>query len=449
MKKLVFIVLATALATTAHAGWWRTYGGEGEDDGHCIQLTSDGNYIIAGVKGDSLCLIKTDTSGEIIWAHTYGNNTGIWVEQTSDGEFVIAGTHETDLLKVNSVGDSIWSQDYGIASKCVQETSDSGYIVTGSSNDRLALVRTNSQGDTLWTRFYTEPGNNLNRGYFIQITNDGGYIITGMTGYSNEEGYGWSLLWLIRTDSEGNLLWTRKYGLEEYEHASEGNCVLQTSNGGFVVVGGTDNGLWFLLTDSTGDTLQTHIYKSGEGGEGYNIQPTIDSGYIITGSTAYMVAMNTLSLASGDLWLLKTNNEGDTLWTRTYGGDNSDAGRCVQPTQDSGFVVTGYTSSFGPEGLYLLKTDSLGLLGIVEQPITNPHLHWKVLSSVGDKIVFCYSDMPQGFHASIFDVTGCKVDELHSLNPNGTLTWGETHFPGVYFIKINDKNSTVKLVLVR
>lgn len=455
MKKLALLaVLASALATTAYAGWWRTYGGEGYERGNCIQMTSDGNYIIAAQKDNTLWLIKTDTAGNVIWDSTYDESRGRvtrWLEETNDGGYITAPRTPT-LLKVDAQGDIIWSRDYDFYSYCVQETPDDGYIVVGGTNgwghdESLIVARTNSTGDTNWLRTYTEPGNNENVGYFIQRTNDDSYIITGYTGYVDPEYHFWQKIWLLKINDDGDVLWSRTYGGDEdWEEIKKGLCVRQTSDNGYIITGYL-NGLLLLKTNTVGDSIWSKTYISPQRGEGYNVQETQDSGYIITGTTEVVVAY--LNSPDRSLWLLKTDGNGDTLWNRIYEGE---LGHCVQQTNDSGFLVLGATVSHGAgaSDVYLLRTDSLGLLSISEEAMSEGFHQWEITSSVGSQIVLRYSNHPHGFQASIFDVSGRRIDELHASSSSGILTWGKLHPAGVYFVKVKNTTDTrtARVVLV-
>jgi hypothetical protein len=151
--------------------------------------------------------------------------------------------------------------------------------------------------------------------------------------------------------------------------------------------------------------------------------------------------------------LLKFNGNGDTVWSRLYLlYDYNDFGYGVQQTSDSGYIITGYTSDDSSVDLWLIKTDSLGFANVTE-PETPPvtHLDWQIPVSVGRQITLHYTNHPQGFHASIFDVTGRKVDELHAVGQSGTLTWGESYGAGVYFVVPDDSvmQQSYKVVLVR
>jgi hypothetical protein len=346
--------------------WTKTYGGKKVERGFSVCQTSDGGYIIAGktysygAGGSDVYLVKTNSVGDTLWTKTCGgtaDETGFSVCQTSDGGYIVAGsTYSYDagadhvyLIKTNADGDTLWTKAYGgIRGRSVCQTTDGGYIVTGikwsSSADRYDafLVKTDSVGDTLWTKTY--GGTDDEEGFSVCQTSDGGYIVTGHT---KSFGAGGSDVYLVKTDSVGDTLWTKTYGGTEDEH---GRSVCQTSDGGYIVSGNTNSfGAWLwdaylVKTNANGDTLWTKTYGVIGGPSrdlGYSVCQTSDNGYIVTGST-----MN-WSIVGADVWLLKIDSNGDSLWTRTYGGTDADGGFSVCQTSDGGYIVAGYTMSVG------------------------------------------------------------------------------------------------------
>jgi hypothetical protein len=253
-----------------------------------------------------------------MWTKTYGEGVGNCIIEISDSNLVILGSSVWDphnpggggdlrLLKINSDGDTIWTKTYGDTNydDCgysVRETSDGGFIIVGSTasfgaNDQdVWLLRTDEYGDTLWTK--TFGGDSADVGKCIQITNDGGYIIVGST---KSFGAGGEDVWLIKTDSNGNALWTKTYGdsLKDW-----GNYVIQTSDSGFVLVGGvnwgSDRNCWLIKTDTNGDSLFGKAIPNTRFGQ--CVIETID-GYLLCG-----VGL------PGPGFLAKTNSIGDTLW---------------------------------------------------------------------------------------------------------------------------------------
>jgi hypothetical protein len=359
----------------------KIYGGINRDEGYSIQQTPDGGYIIAGFTysfGAGLSdvyLIKTDSLGNTSWTKTLGDSS--WegsrsVQVTTDGGFIIAGytssvgagLGDVYLVKTDSTGDTLWTKTYGGISNdigySVQQTFDGGYIITGRTASFGAgfydvyLIRTDSLGDTLWTKTYGRAA--WDEGSSVQQTSDGGFIVTGLA----DEVWAGSWLgevYLIKTDSLGDSLWTKTFGDSYY---NRGYSVQETSDTGFIITGVYGrapqfSSVYLINTDSQGDTLWTRTYDGGIAG--YSVKETSDGGYIISGLTW-------TNVGGYDVYLIKTDSLGDSLWTRTYGCMNRDYGWSVQETSDGGFIIGGYTYSIGAGStdVYLIKTDGNGLV---------------------------------------------------------------------------------------
>lgn len=340
-------------------------------------------------------------------------------------------------MKVKSQGDIEWTMNCCAYSYCAQQTSDGNYIVIGGEESEgigiyCGITKTNQEGDAIWFQgIYGQWGAwSINPGEFIQETQDGGYIFTGKIGLEIEEMGIQLAIWLQKTDSVGNMVWSRQLG-GEYEGAQDnGYCVKETNDRGFIIVGERTRSLWLLKTDSLGDTVWTKTFN----GTGYSVQQTQDGGYIVAGRIgSFVTSFNPWRY---DLLLLKTDSLGDTLWTRKYPDvENGTAiGYCVQQTSDGGFLVVGELNG----DIYFLKTDSLGLLGISEPyPVTHPSLPgFELVQPIGPTVTLRYSNYPGGFRASVYDAGGRRVDELRAASQTGTITWGEGTPPGVYFIKV-------------
>lgn len=248
--------------------------------------------------------------------------------------------------------------DYGYS---VQQTSDGGYVIAGASysfgvvHDDVYLIKTTATGDTLWTK--TLGLLNYDAGFSVQQTGDGGYIIAGTT---NSVGAGYDDIYLVKTDINGDTLWIRTIGRTWYDY---GYSIQQTSDGGYIITGYTDslssgNGdVYLIKTDAVGNSVWTKTFGGGGGDDGWSVRQTTDGGYIIAGSTVSFGA------GGGDVYLIKTNANGDTLWTRTYGNTGDDYAFSIQQTSDGGYVIAGNTDTCSAgdcSNVYLIKTDAAG-----------------------------------------------------------------------------------------
>ena len=443
VSSAVLLVLLLFSLSQAQQRWERNYGGAGNDQGWSVEQTSDGGYIVAGRSdsfGDSIqvYLVKTNASGDTLWTRTYGgvgNDYGNSVQQTQDGGYIVAGwttsfgnSEQVYLLKTNASGDTLWTRAFGGASTdvgfSVQQTSDGGYIVAAWSLSfgnvgQVYLTKTTASGDSLWTRTY--GGTNDDGGYSVQQTLDNGYIVTGYTlSFGNVV-----QVYLIKTNSGGDTLWTRNFGGAGNEF---GYCVRQTSDTGYVVAGNTNsfgngNQAYLIKTNASGDTLWTRT-NGGTGSEGASsVRQTSDLGFIVAG--------NTSSFGNGDqVYLVRANASGDTLWTRTFGGAGSDYGYSVQQTQDGGFAVAGWTSSFGnSQQVYLVKTDANGNVGVEEKAVSSPVSRFPFSLRPNPFTSFATLPGHEADRFSLYDLSGRRVGTYKGDRI------GEGLAPGVYFLR--------------
>jgi hypothetical protein len=363
---LVGLGVGKSVAQAPSWEWVKTFGGSDWDWGSSVQQTSDGGFILVGTTrsfgagGPDVWLIKTDAEGNKLWEKTFGgirDDRGHSVQQTSDGGFIVvgdtgsfgAGWGDVWLIKTDANGNKLWDRTFGGSfadwGSSVQQTSDGGFIIVGNTGSFGAgwgdvwLIKTDADGNKLWDRTFGGSGSDFGRS--VQQTSDGGFIIVG---YTESFSAGGPDVWLIKTDANGNKLWDRTFGGSENDL---GYSVQQTSDGGFILVGATTSfgagwaDVWLIKTDANGNKQWDRTFGGSSLDSGRSVQQTSDGGFILVGYTG--------SFGAGwaDVWLIKTDADGNKLWDRTFGGSSYDYGYSVQQTSDGGFIIVGATRSFG------------------------------------------------------------------------------------------------------
>ncbi|RKX69691.1 hypothetical protein DRP53_07370 [candidate division WOR-3 bacterium] len=424
----------------------RTYGKAGITDiGYSVWPTADGGYIIGGTTepGDYFrsYLIKADSVGDTIWSTVSSTYNGIIVSvlQTDDhGYFsldknIYSGSFNFQFARYDSSGKNLWRKSYGgdkdEEPHALKATKDGNYIAIGGTksygwlNWEVWLVKVDTSGNLLWSRTYWGAKDEI--GYDIDLVGDG-YIIVGFT---NSLGAGDRDVLLIRTDSIGDSLWMRVYGGPDDDI---GMAVRATPDGGFIIAGATYSfgaggyDVYLIKTDSLGDTLWMRTYGGPDWDGGFGLCLSADSCYVVVGET------RSYGFGLSDLYLLKVDRDGNLIWEKTYGFADEDRGYEVHLTPDHGFIIVGATR--GEHGndwqVYLLKVDSLGNIGVSESPgydlpiriYPNPSSGWLFIDGDGVSSV------------TLFDVSG---RELRRLSVGRRV---KLNLPaGIYFLRIETK----------
>jgi len=327
-------ILVKANASNGDTLWTKKFGNPYSDAFYSIKNAHKGGYIAAGfsnranASSPAMLVIITDANGTAVKTRTYGGSAysqAFGVEPAADSGYLVAGyiqkasTSDRDiyLLKINNAGDTLWTSSIGAkstnpndsvndAAYAVVAAPDGGYFLTGSLNGytsyggKIFLMKVSSTGQQLWTKTYA-----MGIGFSLTLTGDNGVAISG----SLQEGSSQDII-LIKTDTDGNLLWKKTFGGTGYEY---GATMIETSDGGFAISG---------ITDSKGSGLE-------------------------------------------DVYLIRTNSSGDGQWEKTYGGTDVDQGFGLVKMPDNGFCITGLSNTDGSY-IFLNRVSSDGAQGWVK-----------------------------------------------------------------------------------
>lgn len=284
---------------------------------------------------------------------------------TTEGGFAFTGTtngyggsNYLFIVKTLANGDTSWMRAYVTANTVhgwsIAQCADSGFVVCGNTG----LARVDKNGNMLWTYVY-----NIAIFHAVTITTDGGFLFTGSVGSSG--GSNGTDVYLLKTDVNGVKQWSKKMGGAQDDYAT---WVRESADGNYILCGSTASfgaGGWdtyVIKTNTLGDTLWTKVYGSSaaDGGNSsvkQSIEQTIDKGFIIGSYSAGFA-----SAGMTDAYVIKTDSLGGVQWSKTYGGAVNDVCSSIKPTTDGGYIFTGYTSSFGGGGtdIFVVKTDVNG-----------------------------------------------------------------------------------------
>jgi uncharacterized delta-60 repeat protein len=376
----------------------KTISGSVLNGAYSIIQSSDGGYVVAGwtysfegfgAGGPDFYVVKLDSSGNVQWTKTIGGSYEdfAWsITQSSDGGYVVAGeTYSYEhmyVVKLDSSGNVLWTKTIGVSSwdfaTSIIQSSDGGYVVAGytwsfGAGDRdFYVVKLDSSGNIQWAK--TIGGSSDDEAWSIIQSSDGGYVVAGGTW---SFGAGGSDFYVVKLDSSGNVLWTKTIGGSLTDVAWS---IIQSSDGGYVVAGVTesfgagDRDFYVVKLDSSGNVLWTKTIGGSSDDEAWSIIQSSDGGYVVAGWT------KSFGAGDWDIYLVKLDSSGNVLWTKTIGGSSWDFATSIIQSSDGGYVVAGGTESFGAGylNIYVVKMDANGNV-CFSQNITN----YSVSSNVG------------------------------------------------------------------
>lgn len=387
MMRLVFLCvillqLLTGNGLFAQVQFTRVYGGGGYDSGAEVIQTVDNGYLVSGQSSSfsedlssQILLFKTDENGYVEWRKLYGDQFADKAEsmvETSDGNLLIAGFSETIensyqfyALKLTLAGDTIWTRKYGGSDwdfcKQVVALSDGGFGLFGQTYSKGAgegdfyLVRLNSDGDTLWTKTYGGMADEF--GESIALANDGGFFLAGHT---ESFGAGGKDMYVVRTNADGDTLWTQTFGGAEDDYCY---AVATTADGGYILGGGTMNlsadKLDIILRKEEG--TQQWVKTESHEGDAYVTDVLVETS---TQNVTIAAIVAPGDNGARDGRILRYGADG--VWNgvaKSHGSQEIDEVYDIKLTSDNGYVLVGKTEGYLNrfEDVWLVKTNNLGL----------------------------------------------------------------------------------------
>ncbi len=369
----------------------KTYGGPLSDRAVSVQQTFDGGMLVAGYTissgsgGNDGFALKLDNKGNTQWYKVFGGSADDQINSAytvTDGGFILVGEtvsftstlSDIYVVKLDMGGNLLWSKLYRTAGNqhgtSVIQTEDYGFLVcgytdgSGAGNDDALVMKLDFDGNVLWINTYGDAFNDY--GISIKPYDDNSSI---MTGYTFSGGAGGGDITLIRLDANGNIAWTKYYGGSGLDQPSD---VEITSDNGYIVSGitysfGLNTGDSYIFrTDDDGFVYWSRTFGGANLDRLFSVKQTFDGKYISAGVTA--------SFGSGleDVFLIKLYGDGVFEWAKTFGSTSDDAGASITARSDTGFVLAGYTQSYGAgsNDIYAIALRENGISCGSDNPIT-------------------------------------------------------------------------------
>jgi hypothetical protein len=389
----LFFMIGAAVAQAPSIQWETCIGSSLNENAYCIRQTSDQGSIVCGSTGtNNFGVTKLDAAGNALWRREIGGaglDVATAIEQTSDLGYIVAGyTNSSNsgdvgitnggfdywIVKLTIAGDLEWQKSYGGSAnellRSIHQTTDGGYIVSGSTrsvdgdvagghgSDDMWILKLNASGDLIWQRALGGSGSDLGADA-IRQTSDGGYIVAGNAGSSDGDLAATLLegnIWVIKLTASGSIEWQKTYGALYGALRAYGICL--TADDGYAVLGVTwsptgnatgNHGLtdyWVLKLNYTGAMLWQQSFGGSSLDEAHDILEDTDGGLVVTGwSTSFDGDVTQNHGGPDDFWVVKLSATGSLLWQKTLGGNLGEQAYSVCLTAAGDYLVAGYTKS--------------------------------------------------------------------------------------------------------
>jgi len=314
-------------------------------------------------------ILKLDGNGNLVWQKTLGgtnNDVAFSITKTIDGGYAVAG--------FSASNDSDVTGHHGT-----------------SATDDYWVVKLDSNENMQWEKSLGGTGDDW--AYSVIQTTDHGYAIAGYSDSNDGDvngNHGNGDEWIVKLDSTGVIQWSRTLGGSGSEQA---RSIIQSSDGGYVVVGETASNdgdvigyhgdttvqfwepdYWIVKLDGAGNIQWQKALGGTSTDQAYSILQTSMGDYVVAGQSGSNDGDVTFNHYAFDYWIVKLDGTGNILWQNSFGGTGSDEARSVAQSSDGGFVVTGISTSndgdvtgqhgnggiVGTTDYWVVKLDSVG-----------------------------------------------------------------------------------------
>jgi len=409
--------VTVAVAQVPNVDWDKSLGGSNYEEIHSLTATQDGGVLAAMVTvspGDGdittdrfgswdYWVVKLDQFGNEEWQQRFGGDEEdrLWVStQTRDGGYLLGGSSYTNangdksepsrgendywIVRLDPAGNLLWEKTFGgdgfdYLQGGVRETADGGFILAGYSDSNASgdktganrgewdywIVKTDAQGNLLWDKTY--GGTDKELLYGLDLTTDGGFILAGASwsgvgGDKDDFLRGLNDAWLVKLDAAGDMQWQKTIGGNWEDVPYD---IIQAKDGGYIfcALSGSDvinektepkfgfGDYWIVKTDAQGNPIWDRVFGSDDSDTPYNLRENRRGNIMVAGVSHSDLGGNKSAPSKGlsDYWLVYLTAEGDLIWDETYGGADDDALTEME---------------FGPKGsIYLAGHSASGISG--------------------------------------------------------------------------------------
>jgi len=331
--------------------WNKTYGGSKDDRGQSLAQTNDGGYILTGYAmsddGDGSnnegfhdnWILKLDASGQIEWEKSFGfsgHDHSYDIIQTQDGGFFFIGFLDITAARADGYDEK-------------------GQFLTRHGVGEFWGTKIDAQGNVQWRKYF--GGTNNDRAHAVVQSDDGGFVLAGFSesdDFDISDTRGSYDFWVVKIASTGDLVWERSLGGSGIEISYD---IAKTTDNGYVITGNTfsndfdvskNNGesdVWLIKLDDYGNLIWEKTFGGTEYDAAQGVYTSLDGGFLIAGNSKSSDLDAISNMGENDLWLIKTNSNGELIWQQTFGGADLDHGFDVIENTDKSVLFVGESSS--------------------------------------------------------------------------------------------------------